>query len=161
MTDIVHATREHWSQVREIRLRALSADPAAFGQSWDTESAYDESRWIDRVESVAWFLALDDGSPVGVVASRHESDAPESERELQAMWVQSDFRRRGLAQELAEAVFEWARGDGASSVALYIHPGNQSAITLYEGLGFSDTGSRWKVDEDDPTSDWIKMARAL
>lgn len=161
MTDIVHAHEEHWPLVREIRLRALSADPDAFGQSWETESTYDEAQWIERIAEAAWFLALDGDTPVGVVASRHEADSPESERELQAMWVQQDYRRRGLALDLADAVFEWARDDGAETMTLYVHPSSQSAIALYTALGFEDTGTRWKVDDDNPEADWNKMARAL
>ncbi len=161
MTDIVRAQSEHWPLVREIRLRALSADPAAFGQSWETESAYDETQWMQRVDEAAWFLALDGDTPVGLVASRHEEDSPASERELQAMWVQKDYRRRGLAQDLADSVFEWARSDGATTMALYVHPSSKNAIALYETLGFEDTGTRWKVDDDNPDADWNKMARAL
>lgn len=162
MPDIVRATPDHWGLVREIRLRALSADPAAFGQSWETESAYDDDVWKARVSEAAWFLAVvDEDTPVAVVASRHEEDSPETERELQAMWVQSNQRGHGLAHDLADAVEEWAREDGASVLALYVHPSNEPAVKLYESLGFSATGDRWSVDEDDPQADWIKMARPL
>lgn len=159
MADIIRAQDETWPLVREIRLRSLSSDPAAFGQSWDTESTYGDETWQSRVSEAAWFLAVEDDSPVAVAASRHEIDSPENERELQAMWVSPESRKLGLAQRLAEAVFAWAQEDGADSVTLYVGPDNDPARKLYEALGFTDTGDRWQVDEDDPSSSWIKMAR--
>lgn len=161
MADILRAQDEDWTLVREIRLRSLSGDPEAFGQSWETESTYDESTWRERVQAAAWFLAVDHGTPVAVVASRHEEDSPANERELQAMWVAPEHRKGGIAQQLADAVIAWAREDGADTVTLYVGPKNQPARTLYGALGFTDTGDRWQVDDEDPGSAWTKMARSL
>ena len=51
MADIIRAQHDDWPLVREIRLRSLSTDPEAFGQSWEKESTYDEKRWQQRVSS--------------------------------------------------------------------------------------------------------------
>lgn len=160
MADIIRAHDDDWSLVREIRLRSLSSDPAAFGQSWDKESTYEDSVWQDRVRAAAWFLAMEEGQPVGVVAVRHEEDSPDNERELQAMWVTPASRHGGIAAQLAEAVIDWAREDGADTVTLYIGPDNK-ARALYESLGFTDTGDRWEIVEGDPDSAWLKMSRGL
>lgn len=161
MADIMQAQDEHWPYVREIRLRSLSTDPAAFGQSWEKESTYDEKVWRTRVHEAAWFLAVEDDTPVAVVATRHEQDSPANERELQAMWVTPAHRKSGIAQQLADAVFEWALEDGADTVTLYVGPNNAPARALYSSLGFEDTGERWQVDDEDPSSSWAKMARPL
>lgn len=161
MADIIRAHDDDWSLVREIRLRSLSTDPAAFGQSWETESTYEDAVWQQRVRDAAWFLAVEDSQPVAVVAARHEEDAPANERELQAMWVSPGSRHAGLAQALAEAVFEWAAEDGADTVTLYVGPDNAGAKALYASLGFQDTGERWEVVEDDPDGAWLKMSRRL
>ena len=42
MAEIIRAHDDDWSLVREIRLRSLSTDPAAFGQSWEKESTYED-----------------------------------------------------------------------------------------------------------------------
>lgn len=161
MVDIIRAHEENWSLVREIRLRSLSTDPASFGQTWEKESTYDDEVWIDRVNDAAWFLAVDGEQPVAIVASRHEADSPDNERELQAMWVSPESRKEGLARQLSEAVVDWARSDGSDTVTLYVGPNNAPARALYEALGFRDTGQRWEVAEDDPKSSWIKMALAV
>lgn len=161
MTEIFQAQDEHWSLVREIRLRSLSTDPRAFGQTWEKESTYDEAKWRARLQEAAWFVITDDGNPVAVVASRHEEDSPANERELQAMWVSPAHRNSGIAQQLAEAVFAWAQQDHADTVTLYVGPNNQPARQLYDALGFVDTGDRWQVDDDDPDAAWTKMARSV
>lgn len=161
MADIIRAHDDDWSLVREIRLRSLSTDPAAFGQSWDKESTYDDAVWEQRVQDAAWFLALEDGQPVAVVAARHEEDSPANERELQAMWVTPKSRHSGIAGKLAEAVFAWTEEDGADTVTLYVGPDNEGARHLYEALGFADTGDRWEVVEDDPDGAWLKMSRGV
>ncbi|WP_010533728.1 GNAT family N-acetyltransferase [Brachybacterium squillarum] len=161
MADIIRAHDDDWPLVREIRLRSLSTDPAAFGQSWEKESTYEDSIWQQRVQDAAWFLAVDAGQPVGVVAVRHEGDSPDSERELQAMWVTPKSRHTGLAQALAQAVIDWAREDGAEAVTLYVGPRNTIAKSLYESLGFEDTGDRWQIVDDDPDGAWLKLSRGL
>lgn len=161
MVDIIRAREDDWSLVREIRLRSLSTDPEAFGQTWEHESTYDDSAWRERIEAAAWFLAVENEQPVAVVASRHEADSPENERELQAMWVTPEARKGGIAQKLAESVCSWAKEDGADTVTLYVGPENTGARKTYEALGFTDTGDRWEVVEDDPRSSWIKMSRSV
>lgn len=161
MADIIRAQDEDWALVREIRLRSLSADPQAFGQTWEKESTYDEAAWRERVQEAAWFLAVEDDTPVAVVASRHEDDSPANERELQGMWVTPAHRKSGIAQRLADAVVEWAREDGADTLTLYVGPANQPARALYSAIGFTDTGDRWQVDDEDPDAAWSKLARPL
>ena len=161
MAEIIRAHDDDWSLVREIRLRSLSTNPEAFGQSWDRESTYEDKVWKKRVREAAWFLAVEDGQPVAVGAVRHEQDSPANERELQAMWVTPKSRHSGSAGKLAEAVFDWAREDDADTITLYVGPQNTGARSLYESLGFTDTGDRWEVVEDDPDGAWLKMARGL
>lgn len=161
MADIKRAQTDDWPLVREIRLRSLSSDPAAFGQSWEKESTYDDAQWRARLEEAAWFLAVEGENPIAVVAVRHEEDASENERELQAMWITPESRGAGLAHQLAEAVYAWAREDGADTVVLYVGPTNTHARAVYEALGFADTGERWEIVEGDTEGAWLKMARGL
>src|SRR5690625_5984858 len=65
------------------------------------------------------------------------------------MWVTPGSRKEGIALLLAEAVFEWAKEDGADTVTLYVGPDNTGARAVYDSLGFEDTGDRWVVVEDD------------
>lgn len=162
MKEIVQATPDMWPLVREIRLRSLSSDPRAFGQTWETESTYEDEVWLTRIERAVWYLAIVDETPVGVVACRHEDDAPENELELQAMWVAPDYRNRGLGSKLVTAVLNWATTQPkADTVTLFVSPTNAGAKEAYLSFGFTDTGDRWVIDEEDPESAWLKLAKTL
>ncbi|MCI0477939.1 MAG: GNAT family N-acetyltransferase [Anaerolineales bacterium] len=50
--------------------------------------------------------------------------------------VKREYQRRGIARELMRASLEHIRRQHASSVLLNVRPQNQSAITLYQDLGF-------------------------
>src|SRR5690625_7939387 len=67
---------------------------------------------------------------------------------MPSMWVTPGSRKEGIALLLAEAVFEWAKEDGADTVTLYVGPDNTGARAVYDSLGFEDTGDRWVVVED-------------
>lgn len=161
MTRIIAATDDDWARVREIRLRSLSTDPSAFGTTWNEESSYSEKTWRARLTDAQWFVAVEDETPVGVIAVSQEEDTADGELELQAMWVAKDYRRQGTATDLVNAVLDWSKENGASTVLLYIGPDNESAQKVYLASDFVDSGDRYEVDPDDPRASWIKMTHRL
>lgn len=48
-----------WESLREIRLRALTEDPEAFGSTLALESAWEKSDWLDQIREVGWVLGFD------------------------------------------------------------------------------------------------------
>lgn len=78
-------------------------------------------------------LALVDATPVGCVGLRpHDATTGEMKR----LFVQPGHQGRGLGKQLAEAVIAEARAIGYTSLLLDTLPSMQSAIRLYEVLGF-------------------------
>ncbi|WP_410656902.1 GNAT family N-acetyltransferase [Amycolatopsis sp. lyj-112] len=49
--------------------------------------------------------------------------------------VRPEFRRRGLASGLMNAVGAWAAAQGATGMVLQVAMGNPGALALYEGMG--------------------------
>lgn len=78
-------------------------------------------------------LAVVDGVPVGCVGLR-----PHDERtgEMKRLFVQPGHQGRGLGRSLVEAVITEARAIGYTTLLLDTLPSMQSAIRLYETLGF-------------------------
>lgn len=81
--------------------------------------------------------------------------------EVQVMNVATvpELRRRGYARALLEDVVNAALGR-ASSLVLEVRRGNESAIGLYERLGFERVGVRPRYYADDG-EDALVMRRAL
>jgi GNAT superfamily N-acetyltransferase len=78
-------------------------------------------------------LAVVDGVPVGCVGLRpHDSTTGEMKR----LFVQPGHQGRGLGKALVEVVIAEARDIGYTSLLLDTLPSMQSAIRLYEALGF-------------------------
>jgi ribosomal protein S18 acetylase RimI-like enzyme len=63
-------------------------------------------------------------------------------RDLISMWVHPEHRGRGIGARLLHAVVEWAAGDGAREVSLWVADGNETAAGLYRRAGFVPTGRR-------------------
>ena len=88
----------------------------------------------------------DDGAFVGSVTGIDDRHEPGG-REVVAMWVAPEWRARGVGGALMDAVLEWARAEGAASIALWVADGNDTARRLYERCGFVGTGQRDVIRE--------------
>jgi len=57
---------------------------------------------------------------------------------LARLAVRPEFRRRGLARGLMNAVGDWAAAQGATGVVLQVAMANNGALKLYESLGCTE-----------------------
>jgi GNAT superfamily N-acetyltransferase len=90
----------------------------------------------------AWLAELPDGRVVaggGIVVN----DWPGHLREIQPrrvwilnMYTEPEFRRRGLARRLMDAMVAWCRAEGFGSVSLHA---SVEGRPLYESMGFEPT----------------------
>ena len=78
-------------------------------------------------------LALVDGAPVGCVGLRPHGDTT---GEMKRLFVQPGHQGRGLGRLLVETLTAEARAIGYTSLLLDTLPSMQSAVRLYETLGF-------------------------
>ncbi|MCD2192203.1 GNAT family N-acetyltransferase [Actinomycetospora endophytica] len=142
--EVVRAGADDTEEARDVRLRALADAPEAFAASREQEEAFDDAEWKRRVTTNAWFLARADGHAVGLACGIPEPQDDDG-RHLVGMWVEPDFRGRGLSDLLVAAVMAWARREGAQTLALWVVDGNHRALGLYDRLGFESTGEQQPV----------------
>lgn len=143
MTEVVRADPADWQRLRDVRLRALAADPSAFGSSLDREQGFDEQRWRSWPSSGAVLLAVDPAvpdRPVGLATLRALAHEENADGELNAMWMEPEQRGTGLGGQLLRAALASAAAGGYRSVRLWVTDGNLGASTLYERAGFRRTG---------------------
>ncbi len=77
----------------------------------------------ERFQGTAGGILDDDGRAVEVIG----------------VWVDPSHRGRGVGAGLVREALAWGRDRGAASARLWVHDRNQTAIRLYERLGFSMT----------------------
>lgn len=135
-------TLEHgeWALLRQLRLRALREAPEAFGPSARRERLRTPSYWHEQMDLCRWFVAEAGHSQIGFAAGSAPLADHVDERHLLSLWVSPDWRRRGVARDLIEAVASWAAVESARSLSLWVFEQNKAAINVYERLGFSWTG---------------------
>jgi ribosomal protein S18 acetylase RimI-like enzyme len=149
--EIVRAAEVDWPLVRAVRLRALAADPSAFGSTVQREAALSEQDWRDRIRGAAWFLAMpgpaepvepaaDPADPAGVALVRPLEPGSDADFEINAMWVAPELRGQRIGKALLDAVLAAAGSSGARTVRLWVTNGNDGALALYTRRGFLPTG---------------------
>ncbi len=158
MVTIRRLSVEDWPTWRELRLAALGEAPYAFGSKladWQGDGDRAE-RWRDRLlaAGINAIAELD-----GVAAGMVSGVASGAEVELISLWVAPRARGHAVGDALVQAVLDWARAQGAASVALEVREGNAHAEALYRRHGFVDQG-RVAAPEDDEAAE-RRMIRAL
>ncbi len=77
-----------------------------------------------------------DGAIVAVLALTHADDVVE----VRNLAVDITRQGAGVGTAVMNAVLDWCRAQGSTSVELTFHPANEVAARLYAGVGFSPTG---------------------
>lgn len=85
-----------------------------------------------------WLVALDGDEVVGYVGSQTVID----ESDMMNIAVHPDYRRRGIAEKLIEALVNALEEKGSRALSLEVRASNGPAIALYEKLGFAQVGLR-------------------
>ena len=144
-----------WRRLRDLRLRALAADPPAFGRTFAEESAEPPEAWRARwfgPRGAAFVLEGWDGLCAALLSEDGAS------AEVLSMWVAPEARRAGAGRALLDAAVAWARAKGARRVTLWVNVAQESARRLYERGGFVAVGEPHRGTRD-PTRSFQKMER--
>ena len=149
---------------KAVRLRALQDGPHAFSSTYAKESQFSDSEWLTRAERMngergAGFLAMDGGSPCGIVGSFLDQNDP-TRAWIVSMWTAPAHRQQGIGRLLIRKVEDWACLRKAHRLPLMVTSNNEPAIRFYERLGFVRTG-RTEAYPNDPSVIEHEMARPI
>src|SRR3954464_7652566 len=110
MTDVTvrRAAAGDEALLRDVRLRAVTTDPDAFGSTLERELARTDADWQRWFASGSvTIVATAAGAEIGLVAGAHDSADP-AVVQLMAMWVDPARRGTGTADALVAALVAWA-----------------------------------------------------
>jgi GNAT superfamily N-acetyltransferase len=144
-------------RVRAIRLRSLRDAPDAFGSTLEEAAAQSLESWNRHLEQLATFVAVADGSDVGLVRVATHDHLPDAGFVI-SMWVAPEARRQGIGLALLDAVAQWARTKGWTRLLLDVGEKNAPAIALYARMGFVPNG---EVGTLPPPRDHIRQIRLV
>ncbi len=136
---------DDWEQLRDLRLRALAADPAAFGSTYEEASGATEAEWRERAATSErgaeqrWFAAVDESGAWVGIALAHGGER-ETDAHLFGMWVAPAARGSGVATALCDACSDWAGEHGFPRIILGAFVENERAIAAYRKAGFIEYG---------------------
>ena len=122
-------TSVHVAQVAELEKRCFT-DP------WSEKSVASEL----ENDLACWLVALDGETVAGYVGSQTVL----GETDMMNIAVHPDYRRKGIAQALVNALVDTLKSQGSRCLTLEVRASNEPAQKLYEKLGFSLIGKRPK-----------------
>lgn len=132
--EVVAVAPAEWERLRALRLRALAADPAAFGATLAEESARATDAWRAWAFAQTPLVARREGAWVGLCfLKRREAD----EAEVMGLWVAPEARGEGAARALLEDAIRRAREGGATRLVLWVNVAQAPAMRLYRAVGFT------------------------
>ena len=124
---IIRMNESHVKAVAEL-------EKICFSDPWSENSVASEL----RNKLALWLVAEEEGQVAGYIGSQTCGD----ETDMMNVAVHPDFRRRGIAQALVNALVEELKAIESRLLTLEVRASNTPAITLYEKLGFHEIGRR-------------------
>lgn len=115
-----------------------------FACSQGTEPEADRDSWdrvvLELLNSDQWvfWIAFQDDDPVGIAAINllFSLYGANEEARLAALYVDDEFRRRGIGTELMESILAFARRRGCRCVETQILPDNEDIISFYKRFSY-------------------------
>ena len=124
---ILRMNESHVSSVAEL-------EKICFSDPWSETSVASEL----KNKLALWLVAEEEDAVAGYIGSQTCGD----ESDVMNVAVHPDFRRRGIAETLVNALVEELKGIESHCLTLEVRASNVPAISLYEKLGFSEVGRR-------------------
>ncbi len=127
MIEIKLMTADHVRTISEL-------EKLCFSDPWNEASIASE---LNNPLS-HWLVAMDGDTLAGYVGSQTVMD----ETDMMNIAVHPDFRRRGIAEALVNALVTDLNARGSHCLTLEVRASNAPAQALYEKLGFIQVGLR-------------------
>lgn len=140
-------TGADWDELRQIRLEALLDEPAAYGSTYEESESWPDANWQKMASEWLYYFAEVEGEVVGMLSGGYNDNHPGTWW-MYGMYVSPEFRGQGIADELVNAVCDWAKSEGADALYLHVTETLERSRGFYEKMGFVLNGERIVMDRD-------------
>lgn len=147
MPIIIRKLETHESSIyREVRLACLKNVPQNFGSTYEEEVLNPKFMFETFIEEESpdhvMFGAFDQERLIGITGFNRMARQRAMHRgEIVQVYVDSTYRGQSIGEKLIRRALEYAFAqDGIEQVQLSVIASNQTAIRLYEKLGFKTFG---------------------
>jgi ribosomal protein S18 acetylase RimI-like enzyme len=152
--------------LRALRLRALAADPGAFGSTYEDTARRGDRQWQAwaREHSAGadhcTLIAVRAGQAAGMVRAERDPARPEVFW-IYSLWVAPEARRQALGRRLLARAEEWIGASGGGEVELDVVDRETSAVRLYERAGYRPDGRRGPARQPEAIEVGMRKTLAL
>ena len=123
-----------WQRLRSIRLQALSDSEHAFGGTFESESAEDESTWRKKFEKLDFLITSVDGVDAAMLSVEVLNGDFGATCWIGGCWSSPEFRGKGLMRAMFAFIDHQEKGWKIQGLGVWTD--NYGAIAAYEKLGF-------------------------
>ncbi len=112
-------------------------------------------KWLMKRDEDGFFVCEVNGRPVGFIACDCNWISNIEKREvaeIHEIFVDPDFRGKGIGTALINKAIEYAKKNGRNIVELWVGVENKNAIEFYKKLGF---------EEKEIVKDWLRMVKRI
>ena len=154
---------ERWTEFRDLRLRALRSEPAAFAQAYVVACDYPDSLWQSRLQDaangVSWIaFAARAGTLVGMIgAFQTDEDRDRRSSTIWGVYVDESVRGQGIGDALLASIRGQLASAGILTATLTVNREQTAAVRLYERHGFRIVGHKTATLGDGQEHDELIM----
>ncbi|MGC2235292.1 MAG: GNAT family N-acetyltransferase [Pyrinomonadaceae bacterium] len=148
-----------WSELSQIRLKALQTDPKVFGSNYEKESKMTEDDWRGWLQrdDAAIFMLFAGEKPIGMTGvSVWREDETKQTAILTASWLEPEFRGKGLSELMYRKRIDWAKAHPTIKRIIVSHrASNVASKFANQKHGFVFTKTNEKIWSDGVTEDEV------
>lgn len=167
--EIIQLPKDQWKDYKNLRLKSLTEDPEAFGQTLEDALNLADKKWKQKLAKAAkgkdhWMnFARLNGKLVGMVSAR-ETNPPDLKPtvKIQEMFVVKEFRNKGIGRKLILALLdEVCKNPKWQKARLNVFSSQKTALKFYKALGFEMIGKKLENFSDGRIKETFLLEKLL
>ena len=131
-----------WERLKAIRIRALTENSEAFGQTLEEVKALSKDDWFKYYEKSDYLIASIDGAYIGMLYIEVLNGDHGATCWIGGCWTDPAYRGKGVMRALFNYIDLHAKEKDWTRQGLGVWTDNFSAIKAYEYLGFAFAGEK-------------------